>query len=218
MVTPRGELGEDEKSRIEIFQKVAPSVVYIRTKGYQQTFDGSVASKELASGSGFVWDEDGHIITNLHVVKGSFLQRGSQLEVQLSDGRIYDAEFIGAVSKNDIAVLRIQAERSQLVPITIGSSDDLQVGQNVLAIGNPFGFDRTLSTGVIGGLNRSVGSDDGDNILSGLDPNRCGHQSRQLGRSFAGQCRSIDWGELGNRQHQRSVRGAWICSGDQRRA
>ncbi len=168
VVTPRGALGEDEKTRIEIFRKVAPSVVYVRTKGYQQTFDGSVASKELASGTGFVWDEDGHIITNLHVVKGSFHQRGSQLEVQLADGRIYDAEFIGAVSKNDIAVLRIQAERSQLFPITIGSSDDLQIGQNVLAIGNPFGFDRTLSTGVIGGLNRSVGSDDGNNILSGL--------------------------------------------------
>ena len=167
VVTPRGVLGEDEQATIEVFQKVAPSVVYIRTKGYQQTFDGSIASQEFASGTGFVWDENGHIITNLHVVKDSLLRRGAALEVQLADTRVYDAEFVGAVSKNDIAVLRIEAEPSQLVPITVGSSEDLKVGQKVLAIGNPFGFDRTLSTGVIGGLTRSVGTDDG-NILAGM--------------------------------------------------
>jgi S1-C subfamily serine protease len=167
VVTPRGALGEDEKATIEVFEKVAPSVVYIRTKGYQQTFDGSVASQEFASGTGFVWDEKGHIITNLHVVKDSLQRRGSQLEVQLADNRIFDAEFVGAVSKHDIAVLRIDAEPSQLVPITVGSSEDLKVGQKVLAIGNPFGFDRTLSTGIIGGLNRTVGTDD-ENILAGM--------------------------------------------------
>lgn len=167
VVTPRGELGEDETATIEVFEKVAPSVVYIRTKGFQQTFDGSVATQEFASGTGFVWDEAGHIITNLHVVKDSLQRRRSQLEVQLADNRIFDAEFVGAVSKHDIAVLRIDAEPSQLIPITIGSSDDLKVGQKVLAIGNPFGFDSTLSTGVIGGLNRTVGTDD-ENILAGM--------------------------------------------------
>ena len=95
------------------------------------------------------------------------------MEVQLGDSasstspQVFAAEFVGAVSKHDIAVLKIAAEPSLLIPITIGSSDNLKVGQNVLAIGNPFGFERTLSTGVIGGLNRSVGTDDG-NILAGM--------------------------------------------------
>ncbi len=166
-VTPRGDLAQDEKSTIEVFEKAAPSVVYVRTKGYQQSFDGSVAAREFESGTGFVWDETGHIITNLHVVRNSLRRAGAQLEVQLADSRVFDAEFVGAVSKHDIAVLRIDADPSQLVPMTIGSSEDLKVGQKVLAIGNPFGFDRTLSTGVIGGLNRSVTTDEG-NVLAGM--------------------------------------------------
>lgn len=166
-VTPRGELAADETSTIEVFEKVAPSVVYVRTKGYQQTFDGSVAAREFASGTGFVWDKAGHVITNLHVVGDSLMLAGTQLEVQLADSRMFDAEFIGAVSRYDIAVLRINADPSELSPITIGSSEDLKVGQKVLAIGNPFGFDRTLSTGVIGGLNRSVQTAD-EKMLAGM--------------------------------------------------
>lgn len=166
-ITPRGALAEDEKSTIEVFEKAAPCVVYIRTKGFQQTFDGTVAARELASGTGFIWDEAGHIITNLHVVRDTLMPTDSQLEVQLADARVFDAEFIGAVSKHDIAVLRIKATPSQLTPITLGSSEDLKVGQKVLAIGNPFGFDRTLSTGVIGGLNRSVATEEG-NVLAGM--------------------------------------------------
>lgn len=166
-VTPRGELGADEKATIEVFEKVAPSVVYIRTKGYQQRRDGSVAAQEFASGSGFVWDEAGHIITNLHVVRDTLSGRGLELEVQLPNDKVFDAEFIGAVSKHDIAVLRINADPALLTPIAIGTSDDLKVGQKVLAIGNPFGFDRTLSTGVIGGLNRTVGTD-AENIMAGM--------------------------------------------------
>ena len=166
-ITPRGSLAEDETSTIQVFEKAAPCVVYVRTKGYQQTFDGSVATRELASGTGFIWDEAGHVITNLHVVRDSLTPPGSQLEVQLADARVFDAEFIGAVSKHDIAVLRIQAAPSRLSPITLGSSEDLKVGQKVLAIGNPFGFDRTLSTGVIGGLNRSVATEEG-NVLAGM--------------------------------------------------
>ena len=167
IVTARGELAADEQSTIEVFEKVAPSVVYIRTKGYQQTFDGSLSEQEVASGTGFVWDENGHIITNLHVVRDSMNRSEVQLEVQLADSQVFDAEVVGAVSKHDVAVLKINAEPSQLIPITIGSSEGLKVGQKVLAIGNPFGFDRTLSTGVIGGLDRSVGTDAG-NVLGGM--------------------------------------------------
>ncbi len=174
-VTPRGELASDETARVELFEKVSPSVVYVRMKsaGAQPTNGGRSSEQELGSGTGFVWDEDGHIVTNLHVVRDALLRQGAELEVQLGDSSsstaplVFTAEFVGAVSKHDIAVLKISAEPSLLVPITIGSSEDLRVGQTVLAIGNPFGFERTLSTGVIGGLNRSVGSDDG-NILAGM--------------------------------------------------
>jgi S1-C subfamily serine protease len=160
-VTPRGELGADEQANIEVFDSVSPSVVNVRIKGYQQTFDGSIQTQEFSSGTGFVWDKAGHIITNLHVVKASISIRSVQLEVQLPDSSVFDAVFIGAVSKHDIAVLRIDADPAKLAPITVGSSEDLKVGQKVLAIGNPFGFSLTLSEGVIGGLNRTVGASEG---------------------------------------------------------
>ena len=174
-VTPRGELASDEAARVELFEKVAPSVVFVRvtTKGDPQSSEIENATREIGSGTGIVWDENGHIITNLHVVRDALFRQGAELEVQLGESssatspQFFRAEFVGAVSKHDIAVLRIKAEPSQLVPITIGASHGLKVGQNVLAIGNPFGFERTLSTGVIGGLNRSVGSDDG-HILAGM--------------------------------------------------
>jgi S1-C subfamily serine protease len=166
-VTPRGELAADETATIKVFEQASPSVVYVRTKGYQQTYDGNVAAQEFSSGTGFVWDEAGHIITNLHVVRDSLMRAGAQLEVQLADSQVFDADFVGSVSKHDIAVLRINTTASQLIPITIGSSEDLKVGQKVLAIGNPFGFDQTLSTGVIGGLNRTVPTAEG-NILAGM--------------------------------------------------
>jgi len=166
-VTPRGELGADEKANIDVFDLVSPSVVNVRIKGYQQTFDGSIHAQEFSSGTGFVWDKAGHIITNLHVVKASIGNRAAQLEIQLADSSVFDADFIGAVSKHDIAVLRIDADPAKLAPITVGSSEDLKVGQKVLAIGSPFGFNLTLSEGVIGGLNRTVGASE-DSVLAGL--------------------------------------------------
>ncbi len=175
IVTPRGELAADEATRVELFEKVSPSVVYVRLKsnGVQVANNGGISEQEIGSGTGFVWDEDGHIVTNLHVVRDALLRQGAEMEVQLGESssttspQVFAAEFVGAVSKHDIAVLKIAAEPSLLVPITLGSSEDLKVGQTVLAIGNPFGFARTLSTGVIGGLNRSVGTED-QNILVGM--------------------------------------------------
>lgn len=168
VVTPRGELGADEKSTIRIFQLAAPSVVYVRTKGLQPTLFGGALEREFASGTGIVWDESGHVITNLHVVREIVERNRTALQVQFIDGHVSEATFIGAVYEDDIAVLRVDAPASRLQPITLGSSDDLQVGQRVLAIGNPFGFDHTLSTGVIGGLNRSVPTETPDEFLSGL--------------------------------------------------
>ena len=174
-VTPRGELAADEAARVELFEKVSPSVVYVRMKSKDvlPRSDGCLSEQEIGSGTGIVWDENGHIVTNLHVVRDALLRQGAEMEVQLGESsgsaapQVFTAEFVGAVSKHDIAVLKIVAEPSLLVPITIGSSEDLKVGQTVLAIGNPFGFARTLSTGVIGGLNRSVGTED-NNMLAGM--------------------------------------------------
>lgn len=163
-VVPRGELGADEKSTISIFENVADSVVYIRVIGVRNGLGGPVP-EEWASGTGFVWDEAGHIITNGHVVQRSL--SGGRIQVQFSDNQTYDAELLGIVSRSDVAVLRIDAPPSKLTPISIGASDDLKVGQTVLAIGNPFGFDRTLSTGVIGGLNRTVLAEQ-QSVLGGM--------------------------------------------------
>jgi len=168
-VTPRGDLAANEQSTIDVFQLAAPSVVYVRTRNDQQSqFRNGLIPDELSSGTGIVWDESGHIVTNLHVVRSNLLLEQTNLTVQLIDGTELDATVIGGVWEHDIAVLRVEASASQLHPITLGTSNDLQVGQRVMAIGNPFGFDHTLSTGVIGGLNRSVATDIEDEVLSGL--------------------------------------------------
>lgn len=171
VVAARGDLAGDEQARIAVFENSASSVVFVKTKGWQPNrFNtASLEEQELSSGTGFVWDEQGHIITNFHVVKESVLRADTQLEVQFIDGSVHDAEFIGAVYQHDIAVLKVTVPPALLIPIALGTSDDLRVGQTVLAIGNPFGFDRTLSEGVIGGLNRTVPTSDKDNeFLDGL--------------------------------------------------
>jgi S1-C subfamily serine protease len=166
-VTPRGDLAADEQTIISAFQLASPSVVYVKTKGAVQHVLGGT-EQELSSGTGIVWDEDGHIITNLHVVKDMLLRNQTAMEIQFIDGTSVDATLVGGVYAHDIAVLRVNAPASQLHPITLGASNDLQVGQRVMAIGNPFGFDHTLSTGVIGGLNRSVATDIRGEFQSGL--------------------------------------------------
>lgn len=167
-VVPKGDLASSEAATIAVFQQSSPSVVFIRTKGHQAFLFGGVQERELSSGTGFVWDQQGHIVTNLHVVDGALARRRVTLEVQFNDKQIVDAEIIGGVREHDIAILRVSLAADRLTPITLGTSDDLQVGQQVLAIGNPFGFDQTLSTGVIGGLNRSVPTEGGKSLLDQL--------------------------------------------------
>lgn len=167
-ITPKGELAPAEETTISVFHQTSPSVVFIRTKGFQPYLTGQPKEKELSSGTGFVWDKEGHIVTNLHVVKEALRSTDSALEVQFVDQTVVDAEIIGGVHEYDIAILKVRTEASRLTPIRLGTSDDLLVGQWVMAIGNPFGFDHTLSTGVIGGLNRSVATEDGRGILAGL--------------------------------------------------
>jgi S1-C subfamily serine protease len=105
------------------------------------------------SGSGFIWNKQGHIVTNFHVIYGA-----NSIKVTLADRTEYQAKVVGADPDHDLAVLQIQAPDSQLEPLAIGSSNDLRVGQKVLAIGNPFGLDHTLTTGVVSALGRTIKS------------------------------------------------------------
>jgi S1-C subfamily serine protease len=160
LVTPAGDLAADEKANIELFKAAGPSVVFITTS--QQRVDlrtRNVLEIPVGSGSGFVWDHAGHIITNFHVV-----QRAARAKVTLADHNTYDAELVGVSPSHDIAVLRIKAPVSKLPPIRVGTSHDLQVGQKVFAIGNPFGLDQTLTTGIVSALGRTIQSPSGQPI------------------------------------------------------
>lgn len=151
-VTPRGQLTETELTTIEIFQKASPSVVNINTVGKQiNPWTRDVTRVPRGSGSGFFWNEQGFIVTNYHVLAGA-----SEAWVRLQDQRQLRASLVGASPEHDLAVLRIVVPFDKTVAIPIGSSKDLQVGQSVFAIGNPFGLDQTLTTGVISALNRSI--------------------------------------------------------------
>ncbi|MCP3852960.1 MAG: trypsin-like serine protease [Gammaproteobacteria bacterium] len=159
-VTARGELAAAEKNSIEIFQQASPSVVFITTLSDRINFwTRDITRIPRGTGSGFVWDTHGHIITNYHVIKNA-----SEIHVRLSDQSTYKALFVGASPAHDLAVLRIPVPMNTYPPLPIGSSHDLKVGQSMYAIGNPFGLDHTLTTGVISALSRSLKTEDGTNI------------------------------------------------------
>ncbi len=153
-VSPRGSLLPDEQAFISRFKEARSSVVYITSIAYKQDwFSFDVQAVPTGTGSGFVWDEQGHVVTNYHVIEGA-----QELEVTLSDHTTYQAKVVGLAPEKDLAVLRLQAAPAKLRPIPIGTSGDLQVGQRVLAIGNPFGLDQTLTTGVVSALGREIQS------------------------------------------------------------
>jgi S1-C subfamily serine protease len=156
-VVPRGDLTEDEKTNIQIFEASKASVVYISTRErVVDIWTRNVMTVPRGTGSGFFWDEQGHVVTNLHVIEGA-----SEANVRLADGRDYEATLVGASKAHDIAVLRIRIPVNPPAPIPIGTSEDLQVGQKVYAIGNPFGLDWTLTTGIVSALDRSLTGEDG---------------------------------------------------------
>jgi S1-C subfamily serine protease len=156
-VTARGDLAADEKTTIELFGAASPSVVYITSITVRRDFFSfNVYEIPQGTGSGFVWDRDGHIVTNYHVISGA-----SRAQVTLADQGVWEAQWVGGAPEKDLAVLRIEAPRDRLRPLPQGSSRDLQVGQKVFAIGNPFGFDQTLTTGIISALGREIGSQEG---------------------------------------------------------
>lgn len=154
-VTPAAaELGADERATIAIFERAAKSVVFIANTAIQRDiWSFNVMEVPQGSGTGFVWNKQGHIVTNFHVIYGA-----DAIKVTLSDRSEHPAKLVGADPDHDLAVLQIQAADGALEPLMIGSSHDVRVGQKVLAIGNPFGLDHTLTTGVISALGRTIKS------------------------------------------------------------
>ncbi len=145
-------LNPDELKVIDLFEHAAPSVVFITTSRLEQsywTFD--VMEIPKGSGTGFMWDDQGHIVTNYHVIES-----GERYTVSLSDQTSYQATLIGAEPSKDLAVLKIISPAEKLKSLPVGISKNLKVGQSVYAIGNPFGFDQTLTTGVISALGREI--------------------------------------------------------------
>jgi S1-C subfamily serine protease len=153
-ITPRGDLAEFEKTTVDIFRQASPSVVHITNLTVRpDRYHLNLFEVPKGTGTGFIWDEDGHVVTNYHVIQG-----GNGARVTLADQSSYKARVVGAYPDKDLAVLVIGASRDRLRPILVGSSRDLKVGQMALATGNPFGLDRTLTTGIVSALGREIES------------------------------------------------------------
>ncbi len=153
-ITPIKHIVTEEEATIKLFEESAPSVVFITTSTVRQDYwNRNVTEIPAGNGSGFIWDREGHIVTNYHVI-----EKADKAQVTLSDQTSWDAELIGIEPNKDLAILKIKAPDTKLKPIPIASSHDLRVGQSVFAIGNPFGLDQTLTTGVISALGREIQS------------------------------------------------------------
>jgi S1-C subfamily serine protease len=141
----------DEQNNIEVYKSLSPGVAFITTSQKYENWFGQEFEQESGNGSGSVIDAEGHILTNYHVIEGS-----SKLTVSLGGDKVYPAKIVGGDPSTDLAVIKIDAPKEGLTVVPFGDSDKLIVGQKVLAIGNPFGLDRTLTTGVISGLQRPI--------------------------------------------------------------
>jgi S1-C subfamily serine protease len=153
------DLTPDERVNIEVYEKANRAVVNITTKVRSEDFFSLNDIEQEGSGSGCVIDQEGHIITNNHVIEDSVRNRGS-ISVVLFDASTYEGEIVGTDPPNDLAVLKINAPRDKLFPLEMGDSSTLKVGLRAFVIGNPFGLERTLTTGVISSLNRSLNVSD----------------------------------------------------------
>ncbi|MBM4266060.1 MAG: PDZ domain-containing protein [Deltaproteobacteria bacterium] len=148
------DLDAEEQATVGLFERASPSVVFITSlsarRGALRLDDRAVPQ---GAGSGLVWDREGHIVTNFHVIRGA-----DRARVTLSDQSTFEARLVGVAPEKDIAVLDIEAPPESLHPVPLGRSESLLVGQRVHAIGNPFGLDHTLTTGVISALGREIRS------------------------------------------------------------
>lgn len=164
-ITPRSPLGADELAAVELFERVCVSVAYVDTRRVVQSrgFMFEPRRQVLSgTGSAFIWDEQGHIVTNFHVI-----QDANEAQVVLYDGSTWPAELIGVAPDEDLALLKIGAPREVLRPVAVGSSDDLRVGQRVYAIGSPFGLDYTFTTGLLSAIGRTIESPSG-RLITGV--------------------------------------------------
>ena len=151
-VEPRGNLSDLERSTIALFERDSPSVVQVVARAAAlETSPSEGEGGQAQSGTGFVWDAAGHIVTNNHVVEGT-----EAVAVRFASGRVSRATIVGTAPNYDLAVLRVSDTKSLPPPIAIGTSEDLKVGQSVFAIGNPFGLDQSLTTGIISALKRRL--------------------------------------------------------------
>ncbi len=157
---PRPELADEERATISLFERASPATVYITSLANRQDFFSlNTTQIPQGTGSGFIWDPQGHVVTNFHVVAGADAAR-----VTLTDHSNWDARLVGYAAERDIAVLKINAPANRLTALPIGSSRGLRVGQSVFAIGDPFGLDQTLTTGVVSALGREIQSVAGNAI------------------------------------------------------
>lgn len=160
VITARGDLAEDEKNTIDLFEAASASVVYITSIELRRSFFSlNIYEIPQGTGSGFIWDNDGRIVTNYHVIEDA-----NRVEVTLADHSTLKAIVVGTAPDKDIAVLQIPAPSNKLRPISIGESGNLRVGQKVFAIGNPFGLDQTMTTGIVSALGREIESVTGRTI------------------------------------------------------
>jgi len=153
---PAAGLSDEERNNIEVYQRYSPGVVNITTTTIGYDFFLRPVPMESGTGSGAVIDDQGHIVTNFHVVRGA-----ETLEVTLPDKSKHEAKVVGSDPNNDLAVIQITGAHGRLTPIPLGTSKGLQVGQKVLAIGNPYGLERTMTTGIISSLARSIQAENG---------------------------------------------------------
>jgi S1-C subfamily serine protease len=149
----------DEQNNIEVYERVNKSVAYITTITMEYSYFFEAMPQE-GTGSGIIIDTEGHVLTNYHVVKGA-----DQLRITLSDGTELEGKITGSDPENDLAVVKFDPKGRVVVPVTFGTSANLKVGQKVLAIGNPFGLDRTLTTGIISALNRPLENEEENTVI-----------------------------------------------------
>lgn len=142
-----------EQATVDLFRAASPSVVHIKTPAFRVRRGFSVMRVPEGTGTGFLWDDGQHVVTNYHVIRNT-----DKAEVIFADGSSISAKVVGYEATRDLAVLRLAERKSGMRQLALGTSDDLQVGQNVYAIGNPFGLDQTLTTGVVSALGREIES------------------------------------------------------------
>jgi S1-C subfamily serine protease len=159
-VEQRGPLSEAERATIDIFERVSPSVVQVAVRSAATPLMGEEAQGG-ASGTGFVWDRDGHLVTNNHVVAN-----GGEIAVRFASGEVARVDLIGTAPNYDLAVLRIRSVRELPPQVALGSSTDLKVGQSAFAIGNPFGLDQSMTSGIISALKRRLPTHGGREIAN----------------------------------------------------